>query len=82
MDQQRAAYERQLYEQAQMLQQMVTEKESLRSKMEKVYERTAARMQDDESKQGLQDLFAQVLQEDEDASRRDVAHEAREGQRS
>jgi len=40
-----------------MLQQMVSEKESLKTKMEKVYERTAARMTDDESKQGLQELF-------------------------
>ena len=56
MNQQREGYERQLYEQAQMLQTMVNEKESLRSKMEKVYERTSARMTDDESKHRYEEL--------------------------
>ena len=67
MEQQRQAYERQLYEQAQMLQVMVQEKETLGSKLKKVYERTAERMTSEDSKQELSELFHQVLQEDERA---------------
>ena len=43
------------------------EKEGLRSKMKKVYERTQERMPDNESKQGYLDLFNQVMQEPEAA---------------
>ena len=50
MEEQRQAYERQLYEQASMLQVMVKEKETLGSKLKKVYHRTAERMASDDSK--------------------------------
>ena len=49
-----------------MLQVMVKEKETLGSKLKKVYERTAERMTSEDSKQELSELFNQVLHENEE----------------
>ena len=48
-----------------MLETMVKEKESLGSKLKKVYHRTAERMTSDDSKQELSELFNQVMREGE-----------------
>ena len=63
----RAAYERQLYEQSQMIHAMVSEKEGLGSKMKKLYQRTAEGMKDEESKQRYEELVSEVMAENEAA---------------
>jgi len=67
MEEQKEFYEQQLHRLSHDVQSHSNEKEGLRSKMKKVYERTQERMPDEESKQGYLDLFNQVMAEREAA---------------
>jgi len=67
MEEQKQFYEQQLGQLSHEVQTHSHEKEGLRSKMKKVYERTQERMHTDESKQGYLDLFNQVMAEREAA---------------
>ena len=65
MEEQKQFYEQQLGRLSHEVQTHSSEKEGLKSKMKKVYERTQERMTDDESKKGYLDLFNEVMQERE-----------------
>ena len=69
MEEQKQFYEQQLNHLSGEVHAHSHEKEGLRSKMKKVYERTQERMPDDESKQGYLELFNEVMEEREAADR-------------
>ena len=48
-----------------MISVIVKEKETLGSKLKKIYEQTSERMPDEESRQNLHDLFNKVMSERE-----------------
>ena len=70
MQEMRAGYERQLYEQSQMIHAMVSEKEGLGSKMKKLYQRTAEGMKDEESKQRTYQMHPRTREESRDSEYR------------
>ena len=65
MEEQKEFYEQRLNHLQDEVHAHSHEKEGLRSKMKKVYERTQERMPDEESRQGYLDLVNQVMQEQE-----------------
>ena len=67
MEEQRQFYEQQLHRLSHEAQAHSDEKEGLRSKMKKVYQRTQEGMLDEESKQRYEDLVSQVMAENEAA---------------